>query len=135
MWEAQHRHPFVTGIGDGTLDVERFKVWLRQDWLFLIEYARMLASQGDFAELVAALLPWTVRTRGAWNALRDQQPLRARLLAHGLVGRALARLRARQRAEHLGHARGEREVAVDLEAAREHSSCGSRSSAKRTPGA
>jgi thiaminase/transcriptional activator TenA len=43
VWEAQHRHPFVTGIGDGTLDVERFKVWLRQDWLFLIEYARMLA--------------------------------------------------------------------------------------------
>jgi thiaminase/transcriptional activator TenA len=43
VWEAQHRHPFVTSIGDGTLDVERFKVWLRQDWLFLTEYARMLA--------------------------------------------------------------------------------------------
>jgi thiaminase/transcriptional activator TenA len=43
IWEAQHRHPFVTGIGDGTLAVERFQIWLRQDWLFLIEYARLLA--------------------------------------------------------------------------------------------
>lgn len=43
VWEAQHRHPFVTGIGDGSLPVERFQVWLRQDWLFLIEYARVLA--------------------------------------------------------------------------------------------
>jgi thiaminase (transcriptional activator TenA) len=43
VWEAQHRHPFVTGIGDGSLPFERFNVWLRQDWLFLIEYARLLA--------------------------------------------------------------------------------------------
>lgn len=36
-------HPFVTGIGDGTLDVERFKHFIRQDYLFLIEYSRTLA--------------------------------------------------------------------------------------------
>src|ERR1035438_8521726 len=43
VWEAQHQHPFVRGIGDGTLDKERFKFWLRQDYVFLIEYARLLA--------------------------------------------------------------------------------------------
>jgi thiaminase/transcriptional activator TenA len=43
IWDAQHRHPFVTGIGDGTLDPERFRIWVRQDYLFLIEYARVLA--------------------------------------------------------------------------------------------
>jgi thiaminase/transcriptional activator TenA len=43
IWEAQHQHPFVRGIGDGTLDKERFKFWLRQDYVFLIEYARLLA--------------------------------------------------------------------------------------------
>ena len=43
VWEAQHRHPFVRGIGDGTLDLERFQTWIRQDYLFLIDYARMLA--------------------------------------------------------------------------------------------
>jgi len=43
IWEAQHQHPFVRGIGDGTLSLEKFKFWLRQDYRFLIEYARLLA--------------------------------------------------------------------------------------------
>ena len=43
IWDAQHRHPFVRGIGDGTLDLERFRFWIRQDYLFLIEYSRVLA--------------------------------------------------------------------------------------------
>ncbi len=43
IWEAQHLHPFVRGIGGGTLDVEKFRYWLRQDYLFLIEYARLLS--------------------------------------------------------------------------------------------
>ena len=43
VWEAQHSHPFVRSIGDGTLEVEKFKFWVRQDYLFLIDYARLLA--------------------------------------------------------------------------------------------
>lgn len=43
IWEAQHRHPFVRGIGDGTLGRERFRFWIRQDYLFLVEYSRVLA--------------------------------------------------------------------------------------------
>src|SRR3972149_11197931 len=43
IWEPQHSHPFVRGIGEGTLDLERFKFWVRQDYLFLIEYGRLLA--------------------------------------------------------------------------------------------
>jgi thiaminase/transcriptional activator TenA len=43
IWEAQHEHPFVRGIGDGTLDPERFRFYVRQDYLFLIEYGRLLA--------------------------------------------------------------------------------------------
>jgi len=43
IWDAQIQHPFVRGIGDGTLELERFKFWLRQDYVFLIEYARLLA--------------------------------------------------------------------------------------------
>lgn len=44
VWEAQHEHPFIRGIGDGSLDIERFRHWVRQDYRFLIEYARMLAT-------------------------------------------------------------------------------------------
>ena len=43
IWEAEHQHPFVRGIGDGTLTLEKFKFWVRQDYVFLIEYARLLA--------------------------------------------------------------------------------------------
>lgn len=43
VWQAQHDHPFVRGIGDGTVDVERFKRWLRQDYRFLVEYCRVFA--------------------------------------------------------------------------------------------
>jgi thiaminase (transcriptional activator TenA) len=42
-WEAQHAHPFVRGIGDGTLPEDRFRFYVRQDYLFLIEYGRLLA--------------------------------------------------------------------------------------------
>ena len=44
VWRAQHEHPFIRGIGDGTLDVQKFMHWVRQDYLFLIEYARLLAT-------------------------------------------------------------------------------------------
>ncbi|MGI8945968.1 MAG: thiaminase II [Thermoleophilaceae bacterium] len=55
IWEAQHRHPFVTGIGDGTLARERFGIWVRQDYLFLIEYARLLALGAARAPDVATM--------------------------------------------------------------------------------
>ena len=66
VWEAQHSHPFVQGIGDDSLDIEKFKFWVRQDYLFLIDYARLLAlavarapdldSMRRFADLVHGTL-------------------------------------------------------------------------------
>ena len=43
IWRAQKEHPFVQGIGDGSLDPNRFGFWLRQDYLFLLDYARVFA--------------------------------------------------------------------------------------------
>ena len=43
IWDDQHQHPFVQGIGDGSLDLERFKHWIRQDYLYLIDYSRLMA--------------------------------------------------------------------------------------------
>ncbi len=68
IWEAQHQHPFVRGIGDGTLGLERFQFWLRQDYVFLIEYARLLglaaARSPDLETMVcfARLLKETLET-------------------------------------------------------------------------
>jgi thiaminase/transcriptional activator TenA len=66
VWEAQHAHPFVRGIGDGTLDLKKFAFWVRQDYLFLIEYARLfglaaarapdLETMGRFADLLQTTL-------------------------------------------------------------------------------
>ncbi len=59
-------HPFVRGIGDGTLPVERFRFYVEQDYVFLIEYGRVLAlavakgreldGMARFAELLHATL-------------------------------------------------------------------------------
>lgn len=43
IWEACLRHPFVTGIGDGTLDMEKFRYFMLQDYLYLFDYARVFA--------------------------------------------------------------------------------------------
>ena len=43
IWEAQLEHPFVQGIGDGTLSEEKFARWVRQDYLYLKEFARLFA--------------------------------------------------------------------------------------------
>ena len=36
-------HPFTKGIGDGTLNKDSFKFFIEQDYLFLIEYSKILA--------------------------------------------------------------------------------------------
>ena len=43
IWEACLKHPFVTGIGDGTLSVEKFQHFMLQDYLYLFDYARVFA--------------------------------------------------------------------------------------------
>ena len=66
IWAAEHEHPFVRGIGEGTLEAAKFRHYVRQDYLFLIEYARLLAlgcaraprldEMGRFAQLAGAVL-------------------------------------------------------------------------------
>nr|MDD6335186.1 thiaminase II [bacterium] len=43
IWEACLHHPFVTGIGDGSLAVEKFRHFMLQDYLYLFDYARVFA--------------------------------------------------------------------------------------------
>jgi len=43
LWAEQLDHPFVRGLGDGSLEEVRFKRWVLQDYRYLIEYARVFA--------------------------------------------------------------------------------------------
>jgi thiaminase/transcriptional activator TenA len=43
IWDKEHQHPFVTGIGDGTLPLEKFRYYMRQDYVFLIEFCRAIS--------------------------------------------------------------------------------------------
>ncbi|WP_308634953.1 thiaminase II [Paenibacillus silvisoli] len=43
IWEQSHRHPFLTEMRDGTLDPARFIYYLKQDYVYLIDYAKLFA--------------------------------------------------------------------------------------------
>lgn len=43
IWEDCLKHPFVTGIGNGSLAVEKFQHYMLQDYLYLFDYARVFA--------------------------------------------------------------------------------------------
>lgn len=68
LWDAQLDHPFVRGIADGTLEEERFKRWVRQDYLYLKDFARIFAwavAKADRLESMAwyaAVLNLTLNT-------------------------------------------------------------------------
>jgi thiaminase/transcriptional activator TenA len=46
IWEAQKEHPFVQELTGGTLDEEAFRYWIKQDYRYLLDYARLFAIAG-----------------------------------------------------------------------------------------
>lgn len=49
-WEGSLRHPFVKGIVDGSLHLEKFKFYMLQDAYYLKHYAKILALAAVKAE-------------------------------------------------------------------------------------
>ena len=66
LWRAIHDHPFVRALGAGDLSRERYEHYLKQDYVYLIEFGRVLAlaaarsealaDMGSFAKLLHATL-------------------------------------------------------------------------------
>jgi thiaminase (transcriptional activator TenA) len=50
IWEAILAHPFLKELGAGTLPHDRFLYFIRQDYLYLFEFARVLCVGGSQAE-------------------------------------------------------------------------------------
>lgn len=43
VWTAYNEHPFVLGIQNGTLEKEKFRFYMIQDYLYLGDYAKIFA--------------------------------------------------------------------------------------------
>lgn len=43
IWDAYNTHPFVVGIQNGTLDKEKFRYYIMQDFMYLKDYAKVFA--------------------------------------------------------------------------------------------
>lgn len=43
VWEEGYNHPFVQELGKGTLDQEKFKFYLLQDYHYLLQYSKVFA--------------------------------------------------------------------------------------------
>lgn len=66
IWRQNHNHPFVKGIGDGTVNQENFRFYMVQDYLYLIDYSKVFAigavkaddvkTMGKFAGLLEGTL-------------------------------------------------------------------------------
>jgi thiaminase/transcriptional activator TenA len=66
LWRAIFEHPFVKGIGDGSLSRDRYEFFLKQDYVYLIDFSRVFAlasakaqsleDMGYFATLLEATL-------------------------------------------------------------------------------
>jgi thiaminase (transcriptional activator TenA) len=66
IWQQTLTHPFITRLGDGSLPLDNFRFYMCQDYVFLIEYSRLLAlatakavdleTMGRFANLLDATL-------------------------------------------------------------------------------
>ena len=64
LGDRELKHPFVRGLGDGTLPIDRFRFYLAQDYVFLTEYCRVFA-------LAAAKAP-DLQTIGVFPRLLDE---------------------------------------------------------------
>jgi len=58
IWDAILGHPFVLELGAGTLPLEKFTYYIKQDYLYLIDFARCIGLAASKAEDVDDMRSW-----------------------------------------------------------------------------
>ncbi|WP_435067191.1 thiaminase II [Haloplanus sp. C73] len=81
LWDDIVAHPMVSQLGAGTLDTDPFEYWVRQDYVYLIDYSRVFAHgaasaptldhMGTFAELLHETLNTEMDLHRAYAAEFD----------------------------------------------------------------
>ena len=68
LWEKLFQHPFVLEMGQGSLPIEKFQFYVKQDYYFLIQYSKVLAIAAakapnlDLMSVFSDLLTETINT-------------------------------------------------------------------------
>jgi thiaminase/transcriptional activator TenA len=89
IWEAQKNHPFVDELAEGTIDEEAFLHWVKQDYRYLLDYARVFAIAGTKADDEATM---TQLMNIAHTTLADEMDLHREFAAeYGLSREELER--------------------------------------------
>lgn len=71
VWNAYLEHPFVKGIGEGDLDEEKFKHYLKQDYVYLIEYSRIFAIGASKSKDLKSMTMFADLLHGTMNFEMD----------------------------------------------------------------
>jgi thiaminase (transcriptional activator TenA) len=68
IWEASFNHPFVKGIGDGTLELECFRYYVQQDAYYLSHFARVQALGASKAADLHTTSRMAIHSQGTYEA-------------------------------------------------------------------
>lgn len=65
--KAQFEHPFVKGLGDGTLSLDKFRFYMIQDSLYIVDYARAMAWVAPLMPDVKNILAMLDAAKGSFQ--------------------------------------------------------------------
>ncbi len=65
--KAQFEHPFVKGLGDGTLHLDKFRFYMIQDSLYIVDYARAMAWVAPLMPDVKNILAMLDAAKGSFQ--------------------------------------------------------------------
>ncbi len=80
VWQASFNHPFVKGIGDGTLPIENFRYYVMQDSYYLAQFARVQALGAAKAEGLETTNSMASHAQGTYQAELDLHRTFSKLL-------------------------------------------------------
>ncbi|MCF6411288.1 thiaminase II [Pseudalkalibacillus salsuginis] len=68
IWEASFKHPFVTGIADGTLPLENFRYYVLQDAYYLSHFARVQSLGAAKSPNIETTASMAAHAKGTYEA-------------------------------------------------------------------
>lgn len=64
IWDAILEHPFVRELGAGTLPLDKFTYYVKQDYQYLVEFARCIGLAAAKAEDIETMRKWAAMMDG-----------------------------------------------------------------------